>query len=122
MSAKLAGDTGIVIAADREAAKRKRPSDLTAYDLYLLGSAAIYRETPEDNEEAIALLKQSLEIDPGFGARLERLCRLALLAEGTGGVTPPRTEQLRLEAAERAVKLDPQDADAHAALALAAGS
>ena len=29
VAAKLAGDTGIVISAEREAVKRKRPSDLT---------------------------------------------------------------------------------------------
>ncbi|MGH6924601.1 MAG: adenylate/guanylate cyclase domain-containing protein [Propylenella sp.] len=62
LAAKLAGDTGIVLSADREAAKRKRPSDLSAYDLFMLGSAAIYRETPEDNKQAIALLKRSLEL------------------------------------------------------------
>ena len=89
LAAKLAGNTGIVISADREAAKRKRPSDLTAYDLYLLGSAAIYRETPEDNEQAIALLKRSLEIDPGL-ARAWSGSILGALADRVGGLTPPR--------------------------------
>ena len=115
LAAKLAGNTGIVISADREAAKRKRPSDLTAYDLYLLGSAALYRETPEDNEQAIALLKRSLEIDPGL-ARAWTALSLAYLQRRLGDDTA-EARQLGLEAAERAVKLDPQDADAHAALA-----
>ena len=119
VAAKLAGNKGIVISADREAAKRKRPSDLTAYDLYLLGSAAIYRETPEDNEEAIALLKRSLEIDPGL-ARAWRALSLAYLQK-TWWADTAEDRRLGLEAAERAVKLDPQDADAHAVLAWHAG-
>ena len=57
---------GTVIAADREAAKRKRPSDLTAYDLYLLGLEAQRRGTKEGIEEAVGLFKRSLEIDPGL--------------------------------------------------------
>jgi TolB-like protein/class 3 adenylate cyclase/Flp pilus assembly protein TadD len=116
VAAKLAGDTGIVLSADREAAKRKRPSDLTAYDLYLLGSAAIYRETPEDNKQAIALLKQSLEIDPDL-ARAWRALSLAHLQKIWWGDNA-EDRRLGLEAAERAIKHDPRDADAHAMLGI----
>jgi TolB-like protein/class 3 adenylate cyclase len=82
VAAKLAGDTGIAIAADREAAKRKRPSNLSAYDLYLLGSAALYRDSEADNKEAIAILKRSQEVDPGFGARLDGAGLGLLSADG----------------------------------------
>ncbi|HEX9903635.1 MAG TPA: adenylate/guanylate cyclase domain-containing protein [Propylenella sp.] len=116
LAAKLAGDTGIVLSADREAAKRKRPSDLTAYDLFMLGSAAIYRETPEDNKQAIALLKQSLEIDPDL-ARAWRALSLAHLQKIWWGDNA-EDRRLGLEAAERAVKRDPQDADAHSMLGI----
>jgi hypothetical protein len=37
--------SGMLVAADQEATKRKRPQDLTAYDLYLLGMEAKHRET-----------------------------------------------------------------------------
>jgi hypothetical protein len=46
--------------------KSKRPRDLTAYDLYLLGMEAKHRETREGMEEGVALLKRSLVIDPSF--------------------------------------------------------
>jgi TolB-like protein/class 3 adenylate cyclase len=116
VAAKLAGDTGIVVSAVREAAKRKRPSDLTAYDLYLLGSAAIYRDTPDDNKQALALLKQSLEIDPDL-ARAWRALSLAHFQKIFWTDTP-EDWRLGLEAAERAVKLDPKDADAHSMLGI----
>jgi TolB-like protein/class 3 adenylate cyclase len=116
VAAKLAGDTGIVLSADREAAKRKRPSDLSAYDLFLLGSAAIYRETPEDNKQALALLKQSLEIDPDL-ARAWRALSLAHLQK-IWWTDTAEERRLGLEAAKRAIKHDPQDADAHAMLGI----
>jgi TolB-like protein/class 3 adenylate cyclase len=116
VAAKLAGDKGIVISAHRAAAKRKRPSDLTAYDLYLLGSAAIYRETPEDNKDAIALLKRSLEIDPEFARAWTALSLAHLQTVMWGDSAEGR--QLALETAERAIQLDQQDADAHAMLAV----
>jgi tetratricopeptide (TPR) repeat protein len=82
----------------------------------LLGSAAIYRETPADNKEAIALLKQSLEIDPDF-ARAWTALSLAHLQTVWRGDSAEGWQRA-LEAAERAVKLDPQDANAHAMLGI----
>jgi TolB-like protein/class 3 adenylate cyclase/tetratricopeptide (TPR) repeat protein len=122
VSAKLAGGTGIVLAAGEEAALRKRPADLNAYDLYLLGSAAFRRETKESIDEAVRLLEQSVEIDPGFARGWTRLS-LAYMAQSDwfDDNFQVEGEQLRLEAAQRAVRLDPQDADAHSALAFMLG-
>jgi tetratricopeptide (TPR) repeat protein len=116
VAAKLAGDKGAVITAEREAVKRKRPTDLTAYDLFLLGSAAIYRETPEDNEQAIALLKRSLAIEPSL-ARAWKALSLAHLQKIWWGDNA-EDRRLGMEAAERAVRLDLQDADARAMLGM----
>ena len=111
---------GIVIAADREAAKRKRPSDLTAYDLYLLGVEAKHRETKESVEEAIRLLKRSLEIDPNLRAP-GRLSSWSYCAQGRWADDWKESHRLSLDAAKRAVELDPLDAEAHAALGDCAG-
>jgi TolB-like protein/class 3 adenylate cyclase len=119
LAAKLAGDTGIVIAGEREAAKRKRPNDLTAYDLYLLGSAALYRDTETDNKEAIALLKRSLEIDAGMARAWTALAWAH--GQETKWAESAEARRLAVEAAERAVSLDSQDADAHVALAWGLG-
>jgi TolB-like protein/class 3 adenylate cyclase len=122
VSAKPAGGTGILLAAGEEAALRKRPTDLSAYDLYLLGSAAFRRETRESVDEAVRLLEQSVEIDPGFARGWTRLS-LAYMAQSDwfDDNFQVEGEQLRLEAAQRAVRLDPQDADAHLALAMMLG-
>lgn len=112
LASKLAGETGIVITADREAAKRKRPSDLTAYDLYLLGGAAILRETPEDNKDAIELLKKSLAIDPNFARAWTRLALAYDQQTNWEGATAEH-RQLQLATARRAVEIDPLDANAH---------
>jgi TolB-like protein/class 3 adenylate cyclase/Flp pilus assembly protein TadD len=117
LAAKLAGQTGIVLTADREAARRKRPHDLTAYDLYLLGGAAILRETPEGTNEAIALLKRSLEIDPNFARAWTRLTMAYEQQLEAWSGESADLRKLTLETAKRAVDLDSQDAEAHAMLA-----
>jgi len=118
VAAKIGGYTGTIVAADRDAAKRKRPRDLTAYDFYLLGVEAKHRETKESLDEAIALLKRSIEIDPRFARAWAALSWSYSLMKN-------RTDdwngfyKLQLGAAHRAVELDPMDAEAHATLATA---
>ena len=87
VAAKLGGYTGTVVAADRDAAKRKRPADLTAYDLYLLGVEAKHRETKESVEEAVRLLKRSVEIDPTFARAWTGLAWCYAMLSGTGPTT-----------------------------------
>jgi TolB-like protein len=54
--------------AEIERAKRKPPANLDAYDYYLRGMACLYRWTKEDNEEALTLFRQAIELDPDFAA------------------------------------------------------
>lgn len=120
VTAKLGGYAGTIAATDRDTAKRKRPSDLSAYDLYLLGIEAKHRETEESVREAITLLKKSVEIDPQFARAWTGLAwSYSLLA---GWVDSPELGELFMAAAQRAVELDPLDAEAHAALGFAIGA
>ncbi|HXV24522.1 MAG TPA: adenylate/guanylate cyclase domain-containing protein [Alphaproteobacteria bacterium] len=48
------------------AARHKLPQDLTAYELYLLGSEKMDSPTKESVEEAIRLLTEAVERDPGL--------------------------------------------------------
>jgi TolB-like protein/class 3 adenylate cyclase len=121
VAAKLGGSTGTIGAADRESLKRKRPQDLTAYDLYLLGVAAKYRETKESVEEAIRLHKQALAIDPNFARAWTGLAWAYWVLRGFAEDTP-ELRQAGMDAAQRAVELDPADAEAHAALAYMVGA
>src|SRR5499427_7295849 len=54
--------------AEIERAKRKRPDNLDAYDLYLraLPSAMVFM--PGDADKALPLLRQSLDLDPSFAS------------------------------------------------------
>ncbi|MGF6233835.1 TolB-like protein/class 3 adenylate cyclase/Flp pilus assembly protein TadD [Inquilinus ginsengisoli] len=120
LAAKLGGYTGTITLSDRDAARRKRPSDLNAYDLYLLGIEAKHRETKESLTEAIQLLKRSIEIDPKFARAWTGLswsyAMMAGRAENIAELTA-----LQLDAARRAAELDPLDAEAHAAFGSALG-
>jgi TolB-like protein/class 3 adenylate cyclase len=114
------GGYGLVATAGREMAKRKRPENLTAYDLYLLGIEAKHRLTEESEQEAIRLLHQALDLDPRFARAWTGLA----WAYGIGaGFASDETvlRQKALEAARRAVQLDPMDAEAHVALAESLG-
>jgi tetratricopeptide (TPR) repeat protein len=115
VAAKLGGYTGAILAAGQDTAKRKRPENLSAYELYLLGVEAKHRETRESVEEAIQLLKRSLEIDPKLARAWTALAWSYTVLRGWVEDTP-ELRRARLDAARRAVELDPQDAEAHAAL------
>jgi adenylate cyclase len=51
-------------------AARRRPENLTAYDLYLRAMSQFYLTTREGLAEAIRLARRALELDPGFGLAL----------------------------------------------------
>ena len=108
--------SGTLVAAGQEAAKRKRPQDLTAYDLYLLGMEAKHRGTREGMEQGIDLLKRSLAIDPGFARAWTGLFWASYGLSGLVEETP-EVRKAREDAARRAVELDPEDAEARVALA-----
>ncbi len=114
---RIGGGAGLVQTAGREAARRKRPESLSAYELYLLGTEAIEKFTPQDNARAIHLLMQAVEIDPGFARAWIELSHAHGLAEGFG-VDAAAARKAAMAAAERAVSLDPLDAEAHVVLGI----
>jgi TolB-like protein/DNA-binding SARP family transcriptional activator len=117
---RLGGGAGLVQEAGRIAAHRKPPSNLSAYELYLLGTEKLEQINRADLEEAIRLLGRAVEIDPGFArAWIELYHSHAVLANF--GVEPERNRRIAADAAERAVMLDPGDAEAHAAFGMSLG-
>jgi tetratricopeptide (TPR) repeat protein len=108
--------SGLITTAARDAARRKPPKSLTAYDLYLLGMESADHANRAGIEGAIALLQKSLAVDPGLARAWTGLAMAyASLAEMTG--YPVDLPRAREAAARKAVELDPADAQAHAALA-----
>ena len=53
-------------ADERESLQRKPTENLTAYDLYLQAAAYYELRRKDDNEKAIELLREALELDPKF--------------------------------------------------------
>jgi TolB-like protein/class 3 adenylate cyclase/cytochrome c-type biogenesis protein CcmH/NrfG len=114
------GGYELVAGADRELAMRKRPENLAAYDLYLLGVEAKHRMTEESQQEAIRLLQQALDLDPQF-ARAWTALSWAYVISADFAPDPTALRQKALDAARRALQLDPMDAEAHVALAAGVG-
>ena len=108
---------GAVWQAEMERAKRKRPDDLTAYDLFMRGFWHLTRITPKDNQQARSLFQQATERDPGYA---DAFAGVALAyAQGAAflGVSlTPQTASLLESAAHTAVSLDSESFLAHRAM------
>lgn len=114
---RLGGGVGLIQAAGRAAAKRKRPENLNAYDYYLLGTEKIENLTRADSEAAVAFLNRAVELDPGLARAWVELYHAHDLL-GVFGVNPETNQKAAEEVAERAVQHDPSDAEAHAVFAM----
>jgi TolB-like protein/class 3 adenylate cyclase/Flp pilus assembly protein TadD len=114
VAARLGG-WEVVVAAERQAVRRKRPEDLSAYELYLRGSEGMSRGGKDNIEEAVRLFTQAVEKDPHLARAWTGLSAAYDLSTGFGADLHTAEEQAR-KAAEQAVALDPADADAHRAL------
>jgi adenylate cyclase len=93
-------------------AARRRPENLTAYDLYLRAMQQYYLTTREGVAETIRLAHRALELDPGFGraAALAGNCHMQNVLWGYA-VDPQfdRKEAVRLS--RLALSIDDGDAD-----------
>ncbi len=103
--------------AEQARARLRKPGDLDVWDTYLRGMSALNRLTGESLKEAEQIFSRVIERDPGFGAAFSGLAEvhyyyvvLGLTAETDA------SRQQALEAAERAIELDREDAGAYASL------
>jgi TolB-like protein len=68
IAARVAGAVRpALLYAEIEAARRKPPGSLRAYELALTAYPKIWSATAEGNKQAIALLKEAIAIDPDYG-------------------------------------------------------
>jgi tetratricopeptide (TPR) repeat protein len=95
---------------------RNRPKSLEAYDLCV--RARILTEvSPQASQEAYLLLRQALELDPDYAEAHRRLALNLLFGWVHWGEPMDPNRHLSMEAAEKAVALDPNDAGNHTILA-----
>jgi TolB-like protein/class 3 adenylate cyclase/Tfp pilus assembly protein PilF len=111
------GGGGAIEKAEQESARRSRPEDLSAYELYLAARSEAGRATPEGVKNAIQLYEKAIKADPRL-ARAWVALSLARQSLMNFGGDPDSTA---LADAQRAVEIDPHDAAAHTALAWALG-
>jgi TolB-like protein len=125
IAATLTGYEGAVAEAERSLVRRKPPSDLTAYEIYLLGMEAKHGGaaggvTKEGLEEAERLFRKAIEIDPELARAYVGLVWVQFYLIDLG-LAPSVEEALSkmMDAAEKAVQLDPNDGETQLALGTA---
>ena len=125
IAATLTGYEGAVATAERSLARRKPPSDLTAYDFYLLGmeakhGGAVGGVTKSGLEDAERLFRKALEIDPKLARAYVGLVWVQVYSIDLGlALSVEEALSKMLEAGEKAVQLDPNDGETHLALGTA---
>lgn len=94
---------------------QRRPVDIAAYDAFQRGRSVFLR-SPEGFRDGVALFHRAIEIDPRFAEPHAWLAMSHVQAGLHWGADPQATKRQALVAAERAVALDPENADALAHL------
>jgi adenylate cyclase len=119
----VAGAIGPAVAyAEQRRALRKLPTNLGAWESYQRG---VWHLT-QYNSEGLSLARQffdhALELDATLAAAHTALA-MVYNREGTADASRPLSEALRLsgDEAQKALELDPNDAEAHALRGMAAG-
>lgn len=100
--------------------KPQPTKDFDAYNLYLLGRHHFHRRTESSLNRAIDYFKKAISIDAGFALAYSGLADAAtLLSTGYyGNLSPEQSASEARPAAEKALALNPDAAEAHASLGL----
>lgn len=99
---------------------QKRPAtNPAAHDFYLVGLQFLSRRTLPDIQQALLYFRRSIQADPGYASAWSGVATAYNLLREHNSDSPPDTYYPEaLNAAQKAVALDPQLARAHLALAL----
>jgi TolB-like protein/class 3 adenylate cyclase len=74
-----------LIAADAELARRKPPESWDSYDCYLRGNALFVQRNPETTDQALALLRKAISLNPEFALAHSRAAACLLMRPEHGG-------------------------------------
>jgi tetratricopeptide (TPR) repeat protein len=95
---------------------RSKPGDSEAYNLALQGRFFLERRGQKDLERAVKYFQRSLERDPDYAPAWAGLSEAYARQADTGFVPAADGYRQAREAAQKALALDPQLADAHLAM------
>lgn len=108
---------GYIDFAGKSRASRLDDEGLRAYDLFLRARAAQDRNTREDYEQAVDYLERAILLDPGFAQAYQALSLVYFMQWMAHWVSDrDATFMKSMEAARKAVELDPADSGAYSRL------
>ena len=114
VAARIESELGLT---EQKKAERRPRKNLGAWDLYQLATAEFYKFTPESNLKCQEMLRQAIELDPELTAAHSRLAYAIVLSMVYFDMpADPIKMDAALAAAERAIRLDDQDANSYFAL------
>ncbi|MHC4167107.1 MAG: protein kinase domain-containing protein [Planctomycetota bacterium] len=118
MARTIAEQIEIRLTPDEEALlAEKRPVNPETHNTYLLGMFYLNKQTPEGTQKGLEYLQQAIDKDPS-DARAYGAMAMGYAVSAHGPGASPDAGRLAREAANKALKLDNNLAEAHAALAI----
>jgi class 3 adenylate cyclase/TolB-like protein len=111
-------DAPLFNAEVQHAISRMAPDSLQAYECVLLSYWFYETFAPERHRRARSCLERALETDPDYSLGWSRLAFSYIESKKYAIDTPPDWAELSRDAAYRAIDLDPDNPDAHYALAI----
>jgi eukaryotic-like serine/threonine-protein kinase len=109
----VAGSLKVMLLEGTTAMPVTRSTNSEVYSAYLQGQYFLNREEKEDVEKAIAYYEQTIKLDSGYAPAWVGLAEARCRQLGAGWVPAEEGYAKAREAAERALALDPNLADAH---------
>jgi len=117
LALEVARELGLKLSADEEAALARAPtSNPAAHRLYLQGRYFWNRRTGEGFAASIDFYQRALALDPNYALAYAGLADTYLMMLAWGLDQPENFAHKIVDAAERAVRLDPSLAEPHAVL------
>ena len=106
---------------ERERLPHRSTENLEAYEHFLHGRDQAFRDTPEANAQARAMLEKAIELDPQFSLAFSHLSRNHVIAYvNRWGERPDHSLELAMDLAQQAVALDESNPHAYFAVGAAA--
>ena len=118
MSAAIAEQIRLRLSpAQIDAVTRRQPRSADAYDLYLRGRNFANQRTPATNQRAIEYYEQAVALEPNYALAWSGMSQTLASSPINGDAPPVAVAGRAREAALRAVRADPKQAQAQFALA-----
>lgn len=108
----------LITGEESDALVVQKTENIEAYNLYLKGIASSSRWEPKSLKESIIHFEEAIELDPDFASAHAELAFAYGFLSATGQMQPEKGFPIAEKYAQRSLKLDYQNADSHAAMAV----